>query len=172
MFFQFFLSRISCWLASTIGARSESLEMCKSGKPRNMCRSALCTVDDASCFPVIRLGPKTSVYEKHVSVKSTVTRLRCDLLCNNITRVQQAKRKGAHLSTIRLSPRICTKRDAPKYMAIFRASSRHMESCETDPISRKGISQHRESLPRILCVQRSITGVLQRDCEKESSTND
>ena len=30
-------------------------------------------MDDASCFLDIRLGPKRSVYEKHVSVKSTVT---------------------------------------------------------------------------------------------------
>ena len=29
--------------------------------------------NDASCFLDIRLGPKTSVHEKHVSVKSTVT---------------------------------------------------------------------------------------------------
>ena len=38
---------------------------------------ALCTMDDASCFLDIRLGPKTSVYEKHVSVKSTVAS--CDV---------------------------------------------------------------------------------------------
>ena len=36
-----------------------------------------CALDDASCFLTIRLGPKTSVYEKHVSVKSTVQR--CDV---------------------------------------------------------------------------------------------
>ena len=30
-------------------------------------------MDDASCFLTIRLRPKTSVCEKHVSVKSTVT---------------------------------------------------------------------------------------------------
>ena len=49
------------------------LKKCKSGKLQRMCKSALCTMDDTCCFHVIRLGPKTSVYEKHVSVKSTVT---------------------------------------------------------------------------------------------------
>ena len=35
--------------------------------------SALCTVDDASCFYMIRLELKTSVYEMNVTVVSTVT---------------------------------------------------------------------------------------------------
>ena len=35
--------------------------------------SALCTMDDASCFLVIRLGPKTSECEMNVSVKLAVT---------------------------------------------------------------------------------------------------
>ena len=38
-----------------------------------MCSSALCAMDDASCFLVIRLGPKTSQCEKNVSVNSFVT---------------------------------------------------------------------------------------------------
>ena len=38
-----------------------------------MCSCALCTVDDASYFLVIRLGPKTSECEKNVIVMSTVT---------------------------------------------------------------------------------------------------
>ena len=38
-----------------------------------MCSSALCTMDDASYFLVIRLGPKTSECEKNVIVMSTVT---------------------------------------------------------------------------------------------------
>ena len=42
-----------------------------------MCKCALCTVDDTCCFHDIRLGPKTSECEKHVSVKSTVTS--CDV---------------------------------------------------------------------------------------------
>ena len=46
---------------------------CKSGKPRKTCKCALCTVDDTCCSHVIQLGPKTSVHEKHASVKSTVT---------------------------------------------------------------------------------------------------
>ena len=50
---------------------------CKSGKPRKTRKCALCTVDDTCCFHVVRLGPKTSVHEKHVSVKSTVTS--CDV---------------------------------------------------------------------------------------------
>ena len=49
------------------------LHTCKNGKPRKTCKCALCTVDDSCCFHDIRLGPKTSVYEKYVSVKSTVT---------------------------------------------------------------------------------------------------
>ena len=44
--------------------------------------SALCTIDDASYFLVIRLGPKTSVCEKNVTVMSTVSG--CD-----VTTVQQ-----------------------------------------------------------------------------------
>ena len=46
---------------------------CKSGKPRRTCKCALCTVDDTCGFHVIRLGPKTSVHERHVSVQSAVT---------------------------------------------------------------------------------------------------
>ena len=34
--------------------------VCKSGKQRKTCTCALCTMDDASYFLVIRLGPKTS----------------------------------------------------------------------------------------------------------------
>ena len=45
---------------------------CKNGKPHKTCKCALCTVDDTCCFHDIRLGPKTSVYEKNVSLKSTV----------------------------------------------------------------------------------------------------
>ena len=37
------------------------------------CSSALCTLDDASYFLVIRLGPKTSECEKNVTVASTAT---------------------------------------------------------------------------------------------------
>ena len=37
------------------------------------CSSALCTLDDASYFLVIRLGPMTSECEKNVIVMSTVT---------------------------------------------------------------------------------------------------
>ena len=51
--------------------------LCKSGKLHGMCKCALCAMDDASYFLTIRLGPKTSVYEKHVSVKSTV--VGCDV---------------------------------------------------------------------------------------------
>ena len=51
---------------------SAKLFLCKSGKLHKTGASALCTVDDASWFHIIRLRPKTSVYEKHVSVKSTV----------------------------------------------------------------------------------------------------
>ena len=55
----------------------QSFFSCKSGKPRKTDASALCTVDDTCCFHVIRLGPKTSVHEKHVSAMSTVTS--CDM---------------------------------------------------------------------------------------------
>ena len=46
---------------------------CKSGKQHKTCSNALCTMDDASYFLVIRLGPKTSECEKNVTVVSTVT---------------------------------------------------------------------------------------------------
>ena len=49
------------------------LLLCKSGKQHKSCSSALCTMDDASYFLVIRLGPKTSECEKKVKVVSTVT---------------------------------------------------------------------------------------------------
>ena len=54
----------------------------KSGKRRKTGASALCTMDDANCFHMIRLELKTSVNEMNVSVKSTVTG--CD-----VTTVQQ-----------------------------------------------------------------------------------
>ena len=47
--------------------------ICKSGKQHKSCSSALCTMDDASFFLVIRLGPKTSESENNVTVVSTVT---------------------------------------------------------------------------------------------------
>ena len=50
---------------------------CKSGKQHKTCASALCTMDDASYFLVIRLGPQTSECEKNVTVVSTVTS--CDV---------------------------------------------------------------------------------------------
>ena len=55
--------------------------------PKNVCRllllqelettqnAQMCAVDDTSCFLTIRLGPKTSVYEEHVSVKVYCSRL-------------------------------------------------------------------------------------------------
>ena len=49
------------------------LNFCKSGKQHKTCSSALCTMDDASYFLMIRLGPKTSECEKNVTVVSTVT---------------------------------------------------------------------------------------------------
>ena len=47
--------------------------MCKSGKQHRSCSYAVCTMDDASYFLVIRLGPKTSECKKNVTVVSTVT---------------------------------------------------------------------------------------------------
>ena len=49
----------------------------KCGKQHKTCASALCAVDDASYVLVIRLGPKMSVNDMNVSVKSTVTS--CDV---------------------------------------------------------------------------------------------
>ena len=43
------------------------------GNNTNRGSSALCTMDDASSFLVIRLGPKTSECEKNVTVVSTAT---------------------------------------------------------------------------------------------------
>ena len=67
---------------------------CKRGKPRKTCSSALCTVDNTCCFHVIRLKPKTSVHEKHVSVKSTVTG--CDVT-NCATTLQGFNKHHQHL---------------------------------------------------------------------------
>ena len=55
---------------------------CKSGQLHKTGASALCTVDDASCFHMIRLELKTSVNDMNVTVMSTVTG--CD-----VTNVQQ-----------------------------------------------------------------------------------
>ena len=46
----------------------------QSGKPHKTGASVHSTVDDASCFLDIRLGPQTSHGEKNVTVVSTVTR--------------------------------------------------------------------------------------------------
>ena len=54
-------------------ANSNVTSFCKSGKQHKTFSSALCTMDDASYFLVIRLGPKTSQCEKNVTVVSTVT---------------------------------------------------------------------------------------------------
>ena len=43
-----------------------------SGKLHKMGARALCTVDDASCFLDIRLGPKTSRCVMTVNVKTSV----------------------------------------------------------------------------------------------------
>ena len=53
-------------------------------------QSALCTRMRIVLY-AIRLGPKTSVYEMNVNVVSTVTGCDVTLLCNYITRVQQAR---------------------------------------------------------------------------------
>ena len=66
--------------------------------------SALCTVDDASCFHMIRLELKTSVFEMNVTVVSTVTG--CDVTtmqqhCKGSTSTKGANKKNkrtAHLS--------------------------------------------------------------------------
>ena len=52
------------------------LFFCKGVKLRKMGASALCTVDDASCFRMIRLGPKTSVYELNATVSAVTS---CDV---------------------------------------------------------------------------------------------
>ena len=44
---------------------------CKNGKQHKTCSKALCTMDDASYFHDIRLGPKTSVYHMKVIVVSS-----------------------------------------------------------------------------------------------------
>ena len=67
---------------------------CKTGKPRKTCKCALCTVDDASCFLTIRLGPKTSECEKHVSVKFSVTG--CDVTYYATTLQGFNKHKSRH----------------------------------------------------------------------------
>ena len=57
-------------------------EFARVGERRKTGASALCTMDDANCFHMIRLELKTSVYEMNVTVVSTVTG--CD-----VTTVQQ-----------------------------------------------------------------------------------
>ena len=59
--------------ASRSVAKSTKQSFCKSGKQHKKCSSALCTMDDASYFLVVRLGPKTSEREKNVTVASSVT---------------------------------------------------------------------------------------------------
>ena len=49
------------------------------GNDAKTCASALCTMDDANCFHMIRLELKTSVNDMNVSVKSIVTC--CDVTC-------------------------------------------------------------------------------------------
>ena len=51
-----------------------NLPKCKSGKRQTMCKCALCTVGDSSCFHDIGLGPRRlSVRSMSVSIKSAVT---------------------------------------------------------------------------------------------------
>ena len=71
-YFEMILSKFFVYFHGMVLSAKRREGKCKNGKPRKTCKCALCTVDDASCFLAIRLGPKTSVYEKHVSVKSTV----------------------------------------------------------------------------------------------------
>ena len=75
------------------------------GKPRKSCKCALCTVDDASyiltTYPT--WAQDVSVWEKcHCRVHNNG--LWCDQLCNNITKVQQA-RLLASLSCVRFAKR-------------------------------------------------------------------
>ena len=89
---------VSAWLSLgsvcsvRYGMKVFNHQICKSGKPRKTCKCALCTVDDMCCFHDIRLGPKTSVYKKHVSVKSIVTS--CDV--TNCARTLQGFTKQNH----------------------------------------------------------------------------
>ena len=76
--------------------------------------NALCTVDDASCFHMIRLGPKTFGYEMTVTIVSTETG-------SDVTTVQQQKQgfnkhASSHreaVSDSRSVPR-CTEKISPK----------------------------------------------------------
>ena len=83
---------------------SRTHRVCKSGKLHKMGASALCTVDDANCFHMIRLELKTSVYEMNVTVVSTLTG--CD-----VTTVQQHY-KGSTSTPPRVA-RLCQIREAP-----------------------------------------------------------
>ena len=68
-----FLFSLFSFLFSLFSFSFPFRSFCKSGKPRKTGANAVCTVDDTCYCHVIRLGPKTSGREKHVSVKSTVT---------------------------------------------------------------------------------------------------
>ena len=59
--------------------------------------SALCTVDDASCFHMIRLELKTSVNDMHVTVVSTVKG--CD-----VTTVQQHYKGSTSRHSVEVFP--------------------------------------------------------------------
>ena len=86
---------------------------CKSGKPRKT-YNALCTVDDASSFLAIRLGPKTSVCEKHVSVKSTVSG--CDVTNCGTTSQGFNKHASSRREAVSDSPGVprCTEKISKK----------------------------------------------------------
>ena len=86
--------------------------LCKSGKLHRKCTSALCKMDDASCFLVIRLGPKTSECEKNVIVVSTATS--CDVtICATTSQgfIKHASSRREAVSDSRGVPR-CTEKNS------------------------------------------------------------
>ena len=95
------------YLKEIQGKRKEDtfflMKKCKSGKRRKTGASALCTMDDANCFHMIRLELKTSVNDMNVTVVSTVTG--CD-----VTTVQQHD-KGSTSTPPRVA-RLCQIREA------------------------------------------------------------
>ena len=94
--------------------RSFVLRLCKSGKQHKTCSSALCTVDDASYFLVIRLDPSTSECEKNVTVVSTVIGFdvtNCATTLHGFNKHASSRREA--VSDSRGVPR-CTEKISPK----------------------------------------------------------
>ena len=136
-------SSINKIMTFSLGHSGKTLGVCKSGKRRKTGASTLCTMDDACYFHVIRLGPKTSVHEKHVSVLSTV--LGCDVT-NCATTLQgfnkHASSRRKAVSDSRGVPR-CTEKNLKKStLAHVCRSFDSSNSPYPNPVTRRVTRRH------------------------------